>query len=185
MTPAAPRPPQGGEFYRIALPNTANASRIARDFVTSLLTVSRHGDLADDARLCVAEVVTNAHRHTRTPRIQLYATVNRKQITVSVADNAPWFLPVLTPSRADGQLECGRGLLLVAGSHSPGDGPSWAAAPPTARRSGSHSPGPGPGPGPGPASLDSVARPSPPAVFPVHRQGPRSGAHDRQRRPRP
>ncbi|MCX4725527.1 ATP-binding protein [Streptomyces sp. NBC_01306] len=113
MTPAAPRPPQGGEFYRIALPNTANAPRIARDFVTSLLTVSRHRDLTDDARLCVAEVVTNAHRHTRTPRIQLYATVNRKQITVSVADNAPWFLPALAPSPADDQLECGRGLLLL------------------------------------------------------------------------
>ncbi|WP_371791610.1 ATP-binding protein [Streptomyces sp. NBC_01471] len=113
MTPAAPRPPQGGELYRIALPNTANAPRIARDFVASVLTVSRHGGLADDARLCVAEVVTNAHRHTRTPRIQLCATVNRKQVTVSVADNAPWFLPVLAPVGAYDELECGRGLLLL------------------------------------------------------------------------
>ncbi|WP_405561830.1 ATP-binding protein [Streptomyces sp. NBC_01180] len=112
MAPAPPRRPQGGEFYRIALPSTANAPRIARDFVTSLLTVSRHRDLADDARLCVAEVVSNAHRHTRTPRIQLCATVNRKQVTVSVADNAPWFLPVLTTPPAGDQLECGRGLLL-------------------------------------------------------------------------
>ncbi|WP_405779233.1 ATP-binding protein [Streptomyces sp. NBC_00859] len=108
-----PRPPQGGELYRATLPNTANAPRIARDFVSSLLAVSHHRDLADDARLCVAEVVTNAHRHTRTPLIQLYATINRKQVTVSVADNAPWFLPVLTHARADGELECGRGLLLL------------------------------------------------------------------------
>ncbi|MFE2379242.1 ATP-binding protein [Streptomyces sp. NPDC059398] len=113
MTPVASRPPQGGELYRMAVPNTANAPRIARDFVTSLLTVGRHRELADDARLCVAEVVTNAHRHTRTPRIQLCATVNRKQVTVSVADNAPWFLPVLTPSAPAGELEGGRGLLLL------------------------------------------------------------------------
>ncbi|MCX4549275.1 ATP-binding protein [Streptomyces sp. NBC_01267] len=113
MTPAAPRPPQGGEFYRIALPSTANAPCIARDFVASLLTVSCHRGLVDDARLCVTEVVTNAHRHTRTPRIQLCATVNRKQVTVSVADNAPWFLPVFTPSGTGDELECGRGLMLL------------------------------------------------------------------------
>ncbi|WP_328318290.1 ATP-binding protein [Streptomyces sp. NBC_00388] len=113
MTPTAPRPPQGGELYRATLPNTANASRIAREFVTSLLTTGGHRGLADDARLCVAEVVTNAHRHTRTPLIQLCATVNRKQVTVAVTDNAPWFLPVLTPAAPGGEQESGRGLLLL------------------------------------------------------------------------
>ncbi|MFE4368572.1 ATP-binding protein [Streptomyces sp. NPDC056835] len=117
-TPVPP-PPQGAETYRLALPSTATAPRIARDFVTSLLGLSRHGNLVDDARLCVTEVVTNAHRHTRTPLIRVHVTVNRKQVTVSVADDKPWVLP--TPSArtgpaaldAAGEQDSGRGLVLV------------------------------------------------------------------------
>ncbi|MFJ5111558.1 ATP-binding protein [Streptomyces sp. NPDC088551] len=117
-TPVPP-PPQGAETYRLALPSTATAPRIARDFVTSLLGLSRHRNLVDDARLCVTEVVTNAHRHTRTPLIRVRVTVNRKQVTVSVADNKPWALP--TPAartapganRAGGEQDSGRGLVLV------------------------------------------------------------------------
>ncbi|MFD7285325.1 ATP-binding protein [Streptomyces sp. NPDC059863] len=116
-TPVPP-PPQGAETYRLALPNTATAPRIARDFVTSLLGLGRHRNLVDDARLCVTEVVTNAHRHTRTPLIRVRVTVNRKQVTVSVADDKPWALP--TPSArtvpaagAAGEQDSGRGLVLV------------------------------------------------------------------------
>ncbi|MGW9303584.1 ATP-binding protein [Streptomyces cyaneofuscatus] len=65
MSAATPTPvqpnPLGGESYRLTLPNTAAAPRIARDFLTSLLGVSRHPGLVDDARLCVTELVTNAH----------------------------------------------------------------------------------------------------------------------------
>ncbi|NEE44787.1 ATP-binding protein, partial [Streptomyces sp. SID8455] len=71
MSAATPTPvqlnPLGGESYRLTLPNTANTPKLARDFLTSLLRVSRHPGLVDDARLCVTELVTNAHRHTRTP----------------------------------------------------------------------------------------------------------------------
>ncbi|MFF2330142.1 MULTISPECIES: ATP-binding protein [unclassified Streptomyces] len=114
-TAHTPHPPghRGGEIYRLALPNTANAAKLSRDFVASLLTVSRHDGLVDDARLCVTEVVTNAHRHTRTPLIRVRVTVQRKHVTVAVADDDHWSLP--SPAKADGghQRECGRGLLLV------------------------------------------------------------------------
>ncbi|MFE2845157.1 ATP-binding protein [Streptomyces scopuliridis] len=114
-TPVPP-PPQGGENYRLALPNTASAAKVARDFVTSLLGVNRHRDLVDDARLCVTEVVTNAHRHTHTPLIRVHVTVNRKQATVSVADDRPWAFPTPTEPAAlcmERAQEGGRGLMLV------------------------------------------------------------------------
>ncbi|MGY3058023.1 anti-sigma regulatory factor (Ser/Thr protein kinase) [Streptomyces sp. TE3672] len=111
---STPPVPQGGEIYRLALPNTAGAAKLSRDFIASLLTVSRHCGLVDDARLCVTEVVTNAHRHTRTPLIRVRVTVQRKLVTVSVADDDHWALPE-PPAFRDlrGEQEGGRGLLLV------------------------------------------------------------------------
>ncbi|MEU2668054.1 ATP-binding protein [Streptomyces sp. NPDC007164] len=113
-TYSTPPVPQGGEVYRLALPNTSSAAKLSRDFIASLLTVSRHRGLVDDARLCVTEVVTNAHRHTRTPLIRVRVIVQRKQVTVSVADDDHWALPE-PPAFRDlrGEQEGGRGLLLV------------------------------------------------------------------------
>ncbi|GGV90117.1 hypothetical protein GCM10015535_45400 [Streptomyces gelaticus] len=110
---SAPPGPQGSEIYRLALPNTSSAAKLSRDFVSSLLTVSRHCGLIDDARLCVTEVVTNAHRHTRTPLIRVRVTVQRKQVTVSVADDDHWALPEPSAFPELGEREGGRGLLLV------------------------------------------------------------------------
>ncbi|MGQ7750978.1 ATP-binding protein [Streptomyces sp. NBC_01005] len=113
----APPGPQGGELYRLALPNTSSAAKLSRDFIASLLTVSRHRGLVDDARLCVTELVTNAHRHTRTPLIRVGVTVQRKQVTVSVADDDHWALPEPPAFREVREGVCeqegGRGLLLV------------------------------------------------------------------------
>ncbi|MFB6978580.1 ATP-binding protein [Streptomyces scopuliridis] len=114
-TPVPP-PPPGGESYRLALPNTASAAKVARDFVTSLLGLSRHRDLVDDARLCVTEVVTNAHRHTHTQLIRVHVTVTHQQATVSVADDRPWAFPTPTEPAAlcrERAQEGGRGLMLV------------------------------------------------------------------------
>ncbi|MCX5341986.1 ATP-binding protein [Streptomyces atratus] len=108
-----PPPPLGGETYRLTLPNTASAARIARDFITSLLNVSRHPGLIDDARLCVTEVVTNAHRHTCTHLIYVHVTVNRKRVTVAVADDDPTAPAVLGVLPAGSEAEQGRGLVLV------------------------------------------------------------------------
>lgn len=117
MTAATPTPvphhPIGGEVYRLILPNTAAAPRLARDFVASLLVVSRHTGLVDDARICVTELVTNAHRHTRTPRIRVEAAVNRKQVTITVTDEDGPLTGALSPLRASPEKEHGRGLALV------------------------------------------------------------------------
>ncbi|MFI6703803.1 ATP-binding protein [Streptomyces sp. NPDC050509] len=122
--PPVPPAPHGGEGYRLGLPNTVNAPKVARDFVTSVLGVGRHVPLVDDARLCVTEIVTNVHRHTRTPLIRVHMTVGAAQVTVSVADDDPWALPL--PGRPgpgagpglgsgeDEEREDGQGLFLVA-----------------------------------------------------------------------
>ncbi|MEV0784935.1 ATP-binding protein [Streptomyces sp. NPDC050423] len=133
-----PRPsrPLGGETYRLTLPNTASAAKLARDFVTSLLGVSGHHDLVGDAQLCVTEVVTNAHRHTRTPLIRVHVAVNRKRVTVAVADDGPAAPPLLRALRAGPEQEGGRGLMIVdslalawgantAGEHHPGRKVVW------------------------------------------------------------
>ncbi|MGW2087860.1 ATP-binding protein [Streptomyces sp. NPDC001880] len=109
----SPPDPQGGEIYRLAPPNTSCAAKLSRDFIASLLTVSRHRGLVDDARLCVTEIVTNADRHTRTSLIRVHVTVQRKQVTVSVADDDHWALPEPPAFREVREQEGGRGLLLV------------------------------------------------------------------------
>ncbi|WP_237530822.1 ATP-binding protein [Streptomyces sp. SID3212] len=119
LTATALAPPQGGETYRLAVPNTASAPKIARDFVGYVLLVSRHDVLLDDAQLCVTEVVTNAHRHTCTQLIRVTVTINRKQVTVSVVDDKPWALPVpqrphpTCPPHPAYERSSGQGLLLV------------------------------------------------------------------------
>ncbi|MDQ0985357.1 ATP-binding protein [Streptomyces sp. V2I9] len=121
MTAASPTPvphhPIGVEVYRLILPNTAGAPRLARDFVASLLMVCRHTGLVDDARICVTELVTNAHRHTRTPLIRVEAAVNRGQVTFTVTDEGGPLTGTLTgalgPRRASPEEEHGRGLALV------------------------------------------------------------------------
>ncbi|MFI8433550.1 ATP-binding protein [Streptomyces sp. NPDC079020] len=112
-TTPVPINPLGGETYRLTLPNTAGAAKIARDFVTSLLDISRHPGLVDDARICVTEVVTNAHRHTRTSLIRVHAAVNRHRVTISVADDEARAGNVLAALRSGPEQGNGRGLLLV------------------------------------------------------------------------
>ncbi|WP_250294113.1 ATP-binding protein [Streptomyces atroolivaceus] len=109
---------QDGENYRLSLPNTARSAGIARHFVASLLTGTPHCGIVDDARLCVTEVVANAHRHTRTSLIRVQVTVGTEQVTVSVADDTPWTAPA-AGATSDGMnptrhaQECGRGLFLL------------------------------------------------------------------------
>ncbi|MGW2842606.1 ATP-binding protein [Streptomyces sp. NPDC001493] len=113
-TPAsAPPDPLGGERYRLTLPNTASAARIARDFVASLLERDQRGGLVDDARLCVTELVTNAYRHTSSSLVRVHVAVNRKRVTVSVADHDPRTVQALAAQRPNSEQQCGRGLLIV------------------------------------------------------------------------
>ncbi|MEU1212838.1 ATP-binding protein [Streptomyces sp. NPDC005791] len=115
--PSASPHRQDGEDYRLSLPNTARSAGIARHFVTSLLTGTPHSGMVDDARLCVTEVVANAHRHTGTSLIRVHVTVGRDQVTVSVADDTPWAVPAAGGTSGGiptGHMqECGRGLFLL------------------------------------------------------------------------
>lgn len=112
MSPPTPQH-HGGESYRLTVPNTAHAPRLARDFISTLLHVSGYAPVVDDGRLCVTELVTNAHRHTRTRQIRVEAVVNRKQATVYVCDSNPWVLPVPGGVSPGGVQEDGQGLRLV------------------------------------------------------------------------
>ncbi|MFI5754414.1 ATP-binding protein [Streptomyces sp. NPDC051569] len=112
-TPVPPAEPSSSirENYRLVVPNSPSAHRIARDFVTSLLLVTDHPALADDARLCVTETVTNSHRHTRSRLIRLDVTVAPRLVTVHVRDDQPFALPL--PGALAGELTSGRGLLMI------------------------------------------------------------------------
>ncbi|MGW0854125.1 ATP-binding protein [Streptomyces sp. NPDC002690] len=113
-TPApAPPDPLGGERYRLTLPNTASSARIARAFVASLLAKEQHGELVDDAKLCVTELVTNAYRHTSSSLVRVHVAVNRKRVTVSVADFDPLAVQALAAGRPGLDQPGGRGLLIV------------------------------------------------------------------------
>lgn len=117
MTTATPIPtppdPLGGERYRLTLPNTASTARIARDFVALLLEREQRGGLVDDARLCVTELVTNAYQHTSSSLVRVHVAVNRKRVTVSVADHDPGAVQGLVAQRPGTEQRCGRGLLIV------------------------------------------------------------------------
>ncbi|MEU0524400.1 ATP-binding protein [Streptomyces niveus] len=95
------------------MPSTDHAPRLAREFVASLFDVSGYAPRVDDARLCVSELVTNAHRHTRTRQIRVEAVVNRKQATVYVCDSNPLALPAPGEAGPGVVQEGGRGLRLV------------------------------------------------------------------------
>uniref|UniRef100_A0AAU3GW44 ATP-binding protein n=1 Tax=Streptomyces sp. NBC_01401 TaxID=2903854 RepID=A0AAU3GW44_9ACTN len=108
---------QDGESYRLSLPNTARSAGITRNFLTSLLTGGPHHGVIDDARLCVSEVVANAHRHTRSSLIRVQVTVGRDQVTVSVADDTLWTAPTTGgtagSAHSDPVREGGWGLFLL------------------------------------------------------------------------
>lgn len=111
--PPAPYLPQRGDRYRLVAPNTPTAPRVARDFVGALLRTTEHPGLADDARLCVSEVVSNAHCHTRSARIRVDVTVNRRQVMVYVTDDEPHRLPEQGAAPHAESAESGRGLVIV------------------------------------------------------------------------
>jgi anti-sigma regulatory factor (Ser/Thr protein kinase) len=103
-------PGGGGECYRLVLAPSSSAPKLACDFVGALLRERGHASLADDARLCVTELVTNAYRHTDTPAIGVDVVVDPYATTVCVADDRPWSLPVpLAPGGSRRRREGQRG----------------------------------------------------------------------------
>ncbi|MEU2394363.1 ATP-binding protein [Streptomyces sp. NPDC007369] len=100
-------------IYRMVAPSRPDTPRIARDWVVSVLRGAGHPLLAERARLCTSEVVTNAHRHTQTREIAVEMLLDG-HVTVYVYDCAPERWPsggVGLPGLLDTH---GRGLALVA-----------------------------------------------------------------------
>lgn len=98
---------------RFVVPNSALAPKIMRDLVATLLVATDHPSLIEAARLCVSEVVTNVHLHTRTTLVYLDVHMQAGRVNVSVWDEAWMQRP--TAARHDEYTddERGRGLLLV------------------------------------------------------------------------
>ncbi|MFJ3880507.1 ATP-binding protein [Streptomyces sp. NPDC090077] len=113
--------PEGGLTYRMVAPSRAATVKVARDWVVAVLRSAGCGsEVGERARLCVSEVVTNAHRHTGTPEIAVEVSLLGGRVTVYVYDCAPerW------PEQGGGGVmaTCGRGLALVAATAD-----DWAA----------------------------------------------------------
>ncbi|MFD6530423.1 ATP-binding protein [Streptomyces sp. NPDC060184] len=114
-TPPPPAPPLGalprrGDRYRVVAPNNAHAPKLVRDFVATLLRLTGHPGLVDDARLCVSEVVGNVYCHTRSRLIRVDVAIAPHQVRVHVTDDQPDPLPLSAPGPG---AESGRGLLIV------------------------------------------------------------------------
>lgn len=98
-----------GLSYRMVAPSRADTPRIAREWVALILRGSGCAHLVEAARLCTSEVVTNAHRHTRTAVIRVGVDVMGGQVTVEVGDSGP-----VGRLSGGGLLDTrGRGLALV------------------------------------------------------------------------
>ncbi|MFF7095342.1 ATP-binding protein [Streptomyces rubradiris] len=68
--------------------------------------------LVEPGTLCMSEVVTNAIRHTRSPRIAIDVSIGDERVLVRVHDNRPCPLPAPKQPRHE-EFEHGRGLALV------------------------------------------------------------------------
>ncbi|MGK4579299.1 SpoIIE family protein phosphatase [Kitasatospora sp. HPMI-4] len=91
------------------LPAVPSAVSEARAFLTKVLTSWDCAHTADDARLLLSEILTNAVQHARGP-LGLHLRRTGTELTVELSDQSPR-LPQPRPAAADD--ESGRGLLLV------------------------------------------------------------------------
>jgi anti-sigma regulatory factor (Ser/Thr protein kinase) len=94
----------------ITLPARPSSAAEARDFVRSLLRVSRNHELEDAALLCVTELVANVSLHTDSPTCVVKVIDADDELLIEVLDQAS-DAPVLsdTPPGA----EHGRGLHII------------------------------------------------------------------------
>ncbi|MDV9189574.1 ATP-binding protein [Streptomyces sp. SR27] len=112
LAPPAP-PPVTGASYRLTAPSLSTTPKIARDWVVSILRSGQHAPLAERARVCTSEVVTNAYLHGRTPLITVEVTLGQGRVSVLVRDENPYEMPKLIPVDHHSRDEHGRGLLMV------------------------------------------------------------------------
>ena len=91
------------------LPALAESVPTGRAFLSGVLTAWECADTADDARLLLSEILTNAVQHAQGP-IGLHLCRTTTEITVEISDRSP-HLP--QPRTAGEDEESGRGLILV------------------------------------------------------------------------
>lgn len=95
--------------YDVELPPHASSASRARDFVGLHLVEHDLSHLADDVRLAVSELATNALTHSLTP-FTVTLAVFGPTVLLKVEDRSPC-LPVLGAGTALGA--CGRGLTIL------------------------------------------------------------------------
>ncbi|MFB6806615.1 ATP-binding protein [Streptomyces sp. NPDC056387] len=100
--------------YRLVVPRTTTAPKIVRELVAVLVTAFGHGDICEQLKLCVSEVVTNAYQHTRTAQITVDVSLGADGVTVWVNDGRPGWLPRVPSSAPPWHDQSGRGLYLVS-----------------------------------------------------------------------
>ncbi|WP_050512997.1 ATP-binding protein [Streptomyces sp. JS01] len=98
--------------YRMTAPRAATTPKVVRDWLVLLLVTFGHEEIADQARLCASEAVTNAYQHTRADRITVEVSLGSAAVTVSVDDDRPEWLPSPRPPTT-WREEHGRGLALI------------------------------------------------------------------------
>ncbi|WP_188274658.1 ATP-binding protein [Streptomyces sp. CBMA152] len=96
--------------FRLTTANREEAAGGMRDLVAALCRSSGHKQLAEAARLCTSEVVTNVYRHTRAKLVYVDVTVGKREVSVYVHDDLPRGLP-MPREISDG--EGGYGLFIV------------------------------------------------------------------------
>ncbi|WP_181795428.1 ATP-binding protein [Streptomyces eurythermus] len=111
LTPSVPFLGPHAERYRLSTPHTPRAPKIARDFLVTLIGM-QHPSLIEPGTLCMSEVVTNAIRHTRSPRIVIEVSIGDERVLVRVHDNRPCPLPAPKQPPHE-ECEHGRGLALI------------------------------------------------------------------------
>lgn len=95
---------------RIELERGVGAPSVARGFVTEVPVAADHDEWADDARLLISELVSNAVAHTASGRIDVGVRVGDRSVRCEVVDDDSEHLPSL---RRWSGGERGHGLRLV------------------------------------------------------------------------
>lgn len=128
---------QSAWSHRTFLPADPQSAGLARDFVCTHLLAHDLDHLADDVRLVVSELATNAVAHAQTPFV---VTLSARDGTVllDIEDGSPSDVLATTPDVMD---MSGRGLMIVevlsqdwgTSSHGHGLKSVWATFPGSAR----------------------------------------------------
>lgn len=100
------------------LPSEPESVSVGREFLDKTLGTWDCAESADDARLLLSEILTNAVQHAQGP-IGVHVCRTDTDLTVEISDRSP-HLP--QPRLAAEDAESGRGLLLVSSVPSPTTG---------------------------------------------------------------